>query len=460
MHSLLLLLACVNSVQNPPKAPENYPESSRNHRWMLDDPSEALNALAWEQLRQLHTRGAVLIQTDTLRADHLPWYGYSRNTLPSLSAREGWLVVDRHYSSSSWTFPATASLLSSRYVREHHLIGINSPTSSTAISPFYQDYLPTQGVAVAWFNGNMSMERTNLLEGWQTVESYGNEPENGARLLERALAWIQTLPADQPFLVMVQPMDPHRPWLPAAGDQWTWADYSTAPFSLDTNEETQTAAVDAIMQGGTAEEKEALAQLLRDVYDEELLGLDRGVELFLQGLEQGGLADDTLVAFTADHGESLFDVPGAFGHSGSLREELIHIPLAFYHPTLQSRVVDGCISSHVDVLPTLATVLGVDPMAGTDGIPFPCRDYAVSELFSEGNLGPTLDIVNVTARDIRVEVACPSGQVTGFDLQKDPGTVDRGPGQDLPGGLMLMNTLAAEVEAAKVAFPQITCTWP
>ncbi|HNC96801.1 MAG TPA: sulfatase, partial [Myxococcota bacterium] len=420
----------------------------------------ALQAYAWEQLRQLHTRGAVLIQTDTLRADHLPWYGYSRNTLPSLSAREGWLVVDRHYSSSSWTFPATASLLTSRYVRSHQLIGIRSPSAATAIGPFYQDYLPTQGVSVAWFNGNMSMERTNLLEGWETVESVGDEPENGAQLLERALAWVQSLPADQPFLVMVQPMDPHRPWLPAAEDQWTWANYSTAPFSLDTNEEAQTAAVDEIMQSGTTQEKDALAQLLRDVYDEELLGLDRGVEQFLQGLEAGGLAEDTLVVFTADHGESLFDVPGAFGHSGSLREELVHIPLAYYHPSFRSRVVEGCLSSHVDVLPTLTTVLGVEPMPDTDGIPFPCRDYAVSELFDEGDLGPVLDIVNVEARNIRVEVACNSGQVSGFDLSTDPAAVDRGPGQDLPDGLSLMNSLAAEVEAAKAAFPEVSCVWP
>ncbi len=457
---LLLLLACTDPTQNPQKTEDHPADPPHNHRPILDDPSGALNAYAWEQLRQLHTRGAVLIQTDTLRADHLPWYGYSRNTLPQTSAHDGWLVVDRHYSSSSWTFPATASLLTSRYVRSHHLIGIRAAVWSTAIGPFYQDYLPTQGVAVAWFNGNMAMERTNLLGGWETVESYGDEPENGANLLQKALSWVQALPAGTPFLVMVQPMDPHRPWLPAAEDQWTWADYSTAPFSLDTDEEAQTAAVDQIMTSGTSEEKEALAQLLRDVYDEELLGLDRGVHNFLEGLDQAGLAEDTLVVFTADHGESLFDVPGAFGHSGSLREELIHIPLAYYHPSFQSRVVEGCISSHVDVLPTLATVLGVEPMPDTDGIPFPCRDHAVSELFDEGEFSPTLDIVNVEAENIRVEVACNSGQVSGFDLTADPAAVDRGPAQELPGGLTLMNKLAAEVESAKAAFPGVTCVWP
>ncbi|HNH48453.1 MAG TPA: hypothetical protein PKY30_15540, partial [Myxococcota bacterium] len=106
------------------------------------------------------------------------------------------------------------------------------------------------------------------------------------------------------------------------------------------------------------------------------------------------------------------------------------------------------------------TVLGVEPMPDTDGIPFPCRDYAVSELFDEGDLGPVLDIVNVEARNIRVEVACNSGQVSGFDLSTDPAAVDRGPGQDLPDGLSLMNSLAAEVEAAKAAFPEVSCVWP
>jgi arylsulfatase A-like enzyme len=455
--SLLLFLACTDSGPNPDKPGE--PPAS-NHQTPPPNPSHGLDGYAWEQLRQLHPRGAVLIQTDTLRADHLPWYGYARNTLPLLSAREGWLVVDRHYSSSSWTFPATASLLTGRHIRSHHLIGIHTPEAATAIGPFYQDYLPTRGVAVAWFNGNMSMERTNLLGGWETVENDGNEPENGARLMDRALAWIQSLPADQPFLAMIQPMDPHRPWLPASQDQWTWANYSTAPFSLEASEESQTAAVDSIMATGTAEEKEAVTQLLRDIYDEELLGLDRGVDQLLQGLAQDDRLADTLVVFTADHGESLFDVPGAFGHSGSLREELVHIPLAFYHPSFHGRVVDGCMSSNVDVLPTVATVLGVEPLPDTDGIPFPCRNYALSEYFDEGNGLPVLDIVNVETEKIRIEVACNSGQVTGFDLSTDPGGLDRIAGQDLPGGVEWMKTLSAEVENTKASFPGVTCVWP
>ena len=84
---LLLFLACTDPHGEPQKVPDDSHSPERDQGLMLRDPASALQAYAWEQLRQLHTRGAVLIQTDTLRADHLPWYGYGRNTLPPRDAQ-------------------------------------------------------------------------------------------------------------------------------------------------------------------------------------------------------------------------------------------------------------------------------------------------------------------------------------------------------------------------------------
>jgi hypothetical protein len=62
----------------------------------------------------------LLIVIDTLRADHLGVYGYERTTSPALDAlAANGLLFERAFSQSSWTKPATASLLTGRCPSQH-----------------------------------------------------------------------------------------------------------------------------------------------------------------------------------------------------------------------------------------------------------------------------------------------------------------------------------------------------
>lgn len=69
-------------------------------------------------------------------------------------------------------------------------------------------------------------------------------------------------------------------------------------------------------------------------------------------------ADDTMVIFTADHGEELWD-HGKIGHGQSLREELVHVPLLISYPPLfppGKSVSEGV--EIIDLLPTIVDALG------------------------------------------------------------------------------------------------------
>ena len=62
----------------------------------------------------------ILIVLDTLRADHLSVYGYERPTSPQLMQfAQGADVFERCLSTSSWTVPAHASLLTGLYPASH-----------------------------------------------------------------------------------------------------------------------------------------------------------------------------------------------------------------------------------------------------------------------------------------------------------------------------------------------------
>src|SRR3990170_5433058 len=65
----------------------------------------------------------LLITIDTLRADHLPFYGYKRNTAPFLGKlAEHGILFTNAYSTSSWTVPAVTSLITGVYPISHGVV--------------------------------------------------------------------------------------------------------------------------------------------------------------------------------------------------------------------------------------------------------------------------------------------------------------------------------------------------
>jgi len=94
-----------------------------------------------------------------------------------------------------------------------------------------------------------------------------------------------------------------------------------------------------------------------DEYTASLIGVDEYVGELLAKLEEKGVRDETLVVFTADHGENLGD-HGYTGHGRTLYDEEVHVPLLFSHPDLDGVTVEKQVRS-IDVAPTLLDVFGV-----------------------------------------------------------------------------------------------------
>ncbi len=95
---------------------------------------------------------------------------------------------------------------------------------------------------------------------------------------------------------------------------------------------------------------------------------DRHLGEMFDALRARGLADDTLVVITGDHGEAFADPHEQRGHAWSVFEEETHVPLMFWNPQL---FPDGSrapiIGGHVDVNPTIVDLLGIEPDAQWQG---------------------------------------------------------------------------------------------
>ena len=84
-----------------------------------------------------------------------------------------------------------------------------------------------------------------------------------------------------------------------------------------------------------AKEKKHQAQVERDIilfYDSEIAWVDQHIGAVLDSLEVLGLADDTLVVISADHGEGLWDHEDYRGHGHHVYEEQVHVPLLVRWP--------------------------------------------------------------------------------------------------------------------------------
>ena len=146
--------------------------------------------------------------------------------------------------------------------------------------------------------------------------------------------------------------------------------------------------------------------------------IDHQMRVLFGTLRDTGLLENTIVAFTSDHGDMLFDhdmVAKRAFYEGSANIPLVLSgrPLARYSGTVDTRL--GC---HEDIMPTLLELCGIAPPSGIDGISLvgdTQREMLYGEI-SEGNNATRM------VRDDRYKlIYYPAGNVTHlFDMQEDP----------------------------------------
>jgi arylsulfatase A-like enzyme len=179
-------------------------------------------------------------------------------------------------------------------------------------------------------SGASTPEGTRIWEG-RTVEGkfYGSADDT----TNRALRWLEgRARPERPFFLFVHYFDPHDPYVPPP-------DYRP-PFSPDA--------------------KTAL-KLQRTIflYDTLIAYTDQEIGRLLDSLDRLGLADDTLVIVTGDHGEGLMQ-RGHMFHGVHIYEEGVRVPFIARWPGRiePGRVVDGPVAL-LDVAPTLLALAGM-----------------------------------------------------------------------------------------------------
>ena len=107
---------------------------------------------------------------------------------------------------------------------------------------------------------------------------------------------------------------------------------------------------------------------VRALYDGAVSAIDGAAQGILDAIESDGIADDTVVVVTADHGETLYDHGHGQGHGDHLfGDEGTHVPLVVVDPRHPRAAREDAVVRDVDLAPTLYELTGVSPPADLDG---------------------------------------------------------------------------------------------
>lgn len=327
----------------------------------------------------------LFVLVDTLRTDHVAPYGERATPSTARLAAEG-LTFDNAITVIPKTTQSVAAFQTGRYPVNNGVRALKDalPDAQTTLA----EHLSAQGFRTGavvhnpWVRRGRGFEQGfgqfwsfyEVERAWGTLRYTGlvtaldtftvrairsfDPNTDAATATDRALAFLDETPDDQPFYLYVHYFDPHWPYRPPGED---------AENRVNNIHHTRWSKGELVFRNPLRDDENAQAIRL---YGKEVDHNADQVGRLLQWLDDNGRADDTIVVFTADHGHHLGDHDYWYHHGAFLYEPGLKIPLLVRAPgdVAPSTVESGQFRS-IDLLPTLLGWMDQPAMPALDGIP-------------------------------------------------------------------------------------------
>lgn len=352
----------------------------------------------------------VWIMTDQQRADALgsvsPWM-HTPN-MDRLAAQGAQL--DRMFAQSPVCVPSRVNFITGRYPHSHGSRENNAPVG--AGEPHIFRVLRAAGYRVALIGKNHTFyqedlgkldfaftEPLNLVSGSAQAQAFG-EHLNGCRQRMRQVAcwagaafhgfpeeltsthriasaavdYLRSADRGDPFFLWVSFPDPHAPHTaPARLAELYPLDLVPMPEGALSSEEdaevrakASRQAVKRKAQGMVSPPEEGVRRYIA-VYSAMVSFVDEHLGRILDEVERQGLAEDTILVYTSDHGDFR-------GEHGMVKKDLVlydcllNIPCIMRYPgTISPRRFRSALAQQIDLYPTLLDYAGVQPPRGLQG---------------------------------------------------------------------------------------------
>ena len=342
----------------------------------------------------------LFIDIDTLRPDHMGCYGYSRNTTPNMDrvCAEG-IRFDEYYCSDAPCLPSRASLVSGMFGIRNGAVGHGGTAADRRLTGPARDFtdivddncfhsifrragMHTASVSTFperhsswWFNAGFN----------ECYNVGGRGGESGEEVLPVALDWLRRNEGRDNWFLHVHFWDPHTPYRApeSFGNPFenepmnTWIDedvleqhkQATGPHGINELAMYSDATSPKYPRmPGSASDMAGLKRVM-DGYDCGIRYTDTLVGEMLDLLRAQGIYDDTAIIITSDHGENMGEL-AIYSEHATADYPTCHIPFILKWPGGKAGISDSGFHYSLDLLPTMAQLLGVKPWENWDGESF------------------------------------------------------------------------------------------
>jgi len=424
----------------------------------------------------------VLIVVDTLRPDRLSIYGGPAGLTPFLAAlAERSLVFENAWSPSSWTLPATVSIMTSVHPHQHGVASLEGlelgpddervPVNCMpAEVETLAEVLRGEGYRTFGVASNVLVGReVGFDRGFDRFVKLEDEAADAVNAVVEG--WSRELQASEPYFLYVHYFDPHdtfharEPWFDLAlgSSEAGWR--AERPRELENPFgdldwlATRLDPAPGWLGGRRArdlppDEREALLTWIRAAYLSEIGYLDSRMARLAEALD----LEQDIVFFLADHGEEFYE-HGDLTHGQNLYAETLRVPLLLQLPG--EGAPRGRVRANVttlDVVPTLRALLDLPRSEQDQGHDLldPLPERAVYGIL-QGKSGQHAldgDLRSVVVGNYRLITGGARGEEL-YDLARDPGerTNLAGAKPDLADDL---RALLGQLERSAPPYPRAT----
>jgi arylsulfatase A-like enzyme len=364
----------------------------------------------------------LFITVDQWRGDCLSTLGHPVVRTPNLDrlAATG-VLFRRHYAQAAPCGPSRASLYTGLYLMNHRSVNNGTPLDArftnialearalgydptlfgytdTSVDPrtvdpddarlrSYEGVLPgfaegchlPEGAPTAWLDW-LAAEGITVPDDWRLLDDpagpgYDYDHTQTAFLTDLAIEHI-TDRGDEPWFVHLSYLRPHPPFVPTAPFD-TLYDPANMPAPVRAATREAEGSLHPLCAGlvsfplTAAPDDDGEQRRMQAAYHGAQTEVDAQLGRLFDRLDATGATERTLVVVTSDHGEQLGDhwLTGKLGWF----DESFHVPLIVRDPRSHADPSRGAVvehfTEHVDVMPTILDVLGVEVPLQCDGRP-------------------------------------------------------------------------------------------
>lgn len=306
----------------------------------------------------------ILIIDDTLRADHLSSYNEQAKPTPNIDslAKDGILFTDA-IATAPWTLPSVASIMTGLDPDVHMATGWNTPVSDELSTlaermrdaGYYTAAIGDNRHCSAAFGLDQGFVEYNFfpksridytLTGYCLEELFPGRyrpTTTTEELTDHAVEWLESN-NEKHFFLWLHYFDPHLPYAPP--DEFM---VNGSPPRSVGKEFSKLREIRGGHYVPSLEDK----YWIKELYDAEVLYVDKNVGMLIDALKRLNIYDESLIIFTSDHGEEFWE-HGGFEHGHSLYNELLRVPLIIKLPFSD---INQEISTVVSLQRVFATIL-------------------------------------------------------------------------------------------------------